>query len=62
MDYNVNFRLYTAKSEGSLFSDTNGVTITNSEVGGHVGIEKKFLRDQLIIKGSLRLIKIRILV
>ena len=52
-----NFRLYTPKSEGSLFSDTNGVTITNSEVGGYAGIEKSFLRDQLIIKGSLRLDK-----
>ena len=52
-----NFRLYTPKSEGSLFSDTNGVTITNWEVGGYIGIEKSFLRDQLIIKGSLRLDK-----
>ena len=52
-----NFRLYTPKSEGSLFSDTNGVTITNWEVGGYIGVEKSFLRDQLIIKGSLRLDK-----
>ena len=52
-----NFRLYTPKSEGSLFSDTNGVTITNAEVGGYVGVEKSFLSDQLIIKGSLRLDK-----
>ena len=37
-----NFRLYTPKSEGSLFSDTNGVTITNWEVGGYIGIEKAF--------------------
>ena len=58
-----NFRLYTPKSEGSLFSDTNGVTITNWEVGGYVGVEKSFLSDQLIIKGSLRLDKkIKILV
>ena len=52
-----NFRLYTPKSEGSLFSDTNGLTITNWEVGGYIGVEKSFLRDQLIVKGSLRLDK-----
>ena len=52
-----NFRIYTPKSNGSLFSDTNGTTITNKEVGGYLGVEKSFLRDQLIFKGSMRLDK-----
>ena len=51
---------------GSLFSDTNSITsngdtiinrIINKEVGGYLGIEKSFLSDQLILKGSIRLDK-----
>ena len=52
-----NFRIYTPKSNGSLFSDTNGTKIINKEVGGYMGVEKSFLRDQLIFKGSMRLDK-----
>ena len=67
-----NFRIYTPKSNGSLFSDTAinhsgilyanedtiGMTkIINREVGGYLGIEKSFLSDQLIIKASLRVDK-----
>ena len=53
----VNSRIYTPRSEGSLFSDTGNVTIINKEIGGYVGFEKKILSDQLIIKSSLRLDK-----
>ena len=67
-----NFRIYTPKSNGSLFSDTAinhtgilnrnedtlGMTkIINKEVGGYLGVEKSFLSDQLIIKASLRVDK-----
>ena len=53
----VNSRIYTPRSEGSLFSDTGNVTIINKEIGGYLGFEKKVLSDQLIIKSSLRLDK-----
>ena len=53
----VNSRIYTPRSDGSLFSDTGNVTIINKEIGGYVGFEKKVLSDQLIIKSSLRLDK-----
>jgi len=61
-----NFRIYTPKSGGSLFSDTNSITtngdtiinrIINKEVGSYLGVEKSFLSDQLILKGSMRLDK-----
>jgi len=53
----ANGRLYTPKSEGSLFSDTGNVAIINKEIGGYLGFEKKILSDQLILKTSLRLDK-----
>ena len=53
----VNGRLYQPRSEGSLFSDTNGVVITNKEVGAYGGIEKKMLDEKFIIKGTFRLDK-----
>ena len=61
-----NFRIYTPKSGGSLFSDTISIsangdtinnTIVNKEAGSYLGVEKSFLRDQLILKGSIRLDK-----
>ena len=67
-----NFRIYTPRSDGSLFSDTasnhTGILnnnedtvsmtrIINKEIGGYFGIEKNFLSDQLIFKASLRLDK-----
>ena len=36
----ANGRLYTPKSEGSLFIDTGDVVITNREVGLYGGFEK----------------------
>ena len=35
-----NGRIYNPRSQGSLFSDTNGVTIVNKEFGVYGGIEK----------------------
>ena len=52
-----NGRLYTPKSEGSLFSDTNGIKIYNIEGGVYTGFEKKLLANQLIFKSSLRIDK-----
>jgi len=49
-----NSRVYTPKSNGSLFSDTNNIKIVNVEGGIYGGLEKKLLSDQLIIKGSIR--------
>jgi len=52
-----NGRLYQPKSEGSLFSDTNGVKITNKEFGVYGGIEKKMFDEKFIVKGTFRLDK-----
>ena len=52
-----NGRVYTPRSGGSLFSDTGTNVIINKEFGLYTGIEKKVLRDQLILKASIRLDK-----
>ena len=52
-----NGRIYTPRSGGSLFSDTGTNVIINKEFGLYTGIEKKVLRDQLILKASIRLDK-----
>ena len=53
----ANARLYTPKSEGSLFSDTNETKIYNLEGGIYSGFEKKLLKDHLIFKSSIRIDK-----
>ena len=53
----ANGRLYTPKSDGALFSDTNGVNITNKEFGVYGGLEKRFNDDQWIVKASMRIDK-----
>lgn len=40
-----NYRLYTPESKGTVFSDTSGVSITNSEFGMYGGIQKSLLED-----------------
>jgi iron complex outermembrane receptor protein len=45
--FGANGRLYMPDSKGTIFSDTAGRTITNWEVGGYVGWERKFLGEQL---------------
>ena len=52
-----NSRVYTPKSNGSLFSDTNNIKIVNVEGGVYGGFEKKLLSNQLIFKSSLRVDK-----
>ena len=53
----ANGRIYNPKSNGSLFSDTNGVRILNKEVGVYGGIEKHFADDKLILKSTIRIDK-----
>ena len=53
----MNGRIYRPRSEGSLFSDTNGVVILNKEVGFYGGMEKKMLDDKLLLKTTLRIDK-----
>ena len=53
----MNGRLYRPRSDGSLFSDTNGVVIYNKEAGVYGGLEKKMLDNKLILKTTLRLDK-----
>ncbi|MDG2504915.1 MAG: TonB-dependent receptor [Crocinitomicaceae bacterium] len=53
----ANGRLYTPKSDGALFSDTNGVNITNKEFGVYGGLEKRFNDDEWIVKASMRIDK-----
>jgi outer membrane receptor protein involved in Fe transport len=47
-------RLYTPNSRGSIFSDTAGRKITNSEYGLYAGIEKRYLNDQLKLNATIR--------
>ena len=52
-----NGRIYTPKSGGSLFSDTNGVRIINKEFGFYAGMDKKFADDKWIFRASIRVDK-----
>jgi len=40
-----NVRMYTPKSNGTVFSDTSGVSITNREFGIYAGLQKSLLED-----------------
>ncbi|MBA3649465.1 MAG: TonB-dependent receptor [Chitinophagales bacterium] len=51
------FRQYRPNSHGTIFSDTAGRVITNSEYGMYAGFEKKFFRDQLTINIAVRMDK-----
>lgn len=53
----ANGRMYRPNSEGTIFTDTAGTRITNSEFGVYIGAEKKILEDKLILSGTLRLDK-----
>jgi len=52
-----NFRVFKPVSHGTIFSDTAGVKITNSEYGIYTGIEKKFIDDKIKINLTTRLDK-----
>ena len=51
------FRQYRPNSHGTIFSDTSGKVITNSEYGIYTGLEKKFLNDQLKLNATCRMDK-----
>lgn len=59
MDITVggNFRQYRPNSHGTIFSDTSGEVITNSEFGIYTGLEKKFIIDQLKLNATCRMDK-----
>jgi iron complex outermembrane receptor protein len=52
-----NYRLYAPNSDGTIFSDTAGTRITNSEFGVYTGIEEKMLEDKLIVQVTARVDK-----
>ncbi|MBL4655866.1 MAG: carboxypeptidase-like regulatory domain-containing protein, partial [Bacteroidia bacterium] len=52
-----NYRKYNPKSNGTIFSDTNNVLITNSEFGFYSSLEKRILREKLILTSTTRLDK-----
>jgi iron complex outermembrane recepter protein len=49
-----NARLYTPYSEGTIFYDTAGITITNLEVGLYTGMEKSFFDKRLKATFAMR--------
>ncbi len=50
----ANARLYTPKSEGTVFYDTAGVKITNFEYGIYTGIEKNIWNKRLKLSAAFR--------
>ncbi len=52
-----NYRQYRPNSQGTIFSDTNGVVIRNQEAGAYTGVEKKFLGETLKLNATLRVDK-----
>lgn len=52
-----NIRFYRPNSQGTIFSDTNGVVITNREFGIYGGWEKKFIDNKLTASFTIRLDK-----
>ncbi len=53
----ANGRMYTPKSKGTVFQDSIGNAITNSEVGVYAGIEKSSANDKVKLSGTVRLDK-----
>jgi iron complex outermembrane receptor protein len=52
-----NFRRYTPSSRGTIFSDTAGRVITNSEFGFYAGYEKRLLNNRLKLNATGRIDK-----
>lgn len=50
----ANFRMYTPKSDGTIFYDTNNISITNKEFGVYAGIQKKLFDQKVTLSGTLR--------
>jgi iron complex outermembrane receptor protein len=53
----ANFRQYRPNSHGTIFSDTGGRVIKNSEYGVYAGLEKRFVSDRLKINLTMRMDK-----
>ena len=53
----ANARLYTPKSDGTIFYDTAGTQITNFEYGLYTGFQKKVAGNRLLINGAIRMDK-----
>lgn len=51
------FRYYQPNSEGTIFSDTAGIVITNWEVGSYIGLEKRLMENRLLLTGTARVDK-----
>jgi len=52
-----NYRLYAPDTRGTVFSDTAGVKITNSEVGAYIGAEKSLLDKKIKVSYAMRVDK-----
>lgn len=52
-----NARLYTPRSNGTIFIDTAGVKLSNYEFGVYGGFQKKFADDKFTLSGTLRIDK-----
>ncbi|MBI49452.1 MAG: TonB-dependent receptor [Crocinitomicaceae bacterium] len=54
----ANHRRYTPNSEGTIFSDTAGVVITNTEYGSYLGFKKHFpVLNEMTASGTIRVDK-----
>jgi hypothetical protein len=53
----ANYRQYLPDSKGTIFSDTAGVKITNSEFGVYAGLDKKLIPTKLKMNITARLDK-----
>ncbi len=49
-----NLRRYTPDSDGTIFSDTAGTVITNSELGLYAGASRRVLMDEVILTATVR--------
>ena len=52
-----NVRVYLPNSQGTIFSDTNGVRIINKEAGVYFGAERKLIDGRLKLSGTVRVDK-----
>lgn len=53
----ANFRRYTPDTDGTIFSDTGNVTITNQEWGAYLGLQEKLKNDKMILSATMRVDK-----
>lgn len=52
-----NARIYEPESDGTIFADTAGIEISNSEFGIYSGIEKKFAGNAVTMNATIRMDK-----